>query len=399
MALNILYISYDGLTDALGQSQILAYQKNISSEDFIITILSFEKEENFKTNNDWVRQLCNAAGINWIPLNYTKKPPVISTLLDLYKGWSKIKDLSKEKAFDIVHCRGYVPALLGELCKRRFNSSFIFDMRGWWPDEKLESGIWSSFLFRPVYSYFKKKEKDFFIRSNVTVSLTNSGKQEIIKSGYKSQSDIRVVPTCTDLKLFERTSEIKIKELKQQLQFPEASKVLIYSGALGGNYPVEDIFLVLNVFLQISPSHYCLILSKESLPENIVLPERTIIKSINYTEVNQYLSIGDIGLIYYTKAFSNIGRCPTKLGEYWACGLQVICPTNIGDVDSLFKLYPDSGYSVPDWNEMEIRKTLNQVLKFPLDKTVLRDAALDYFSLEKGVNFYKELYRSLSNSN
>ena len=396
MAVDILYISYDGLTDALGQSQILAYQKQISSELFKVTIVSFEKLSIYEKNKNSVLNQCDLAGIVWIPLIYTKKPPVISTLKDLYAGWSTIKSILKSNSFDVIHCRGYIPALLGQKASKFFNVPFIFDMRGWWPDEKLESGSWSSLLFKPVYRYFKKKENEFFKNSAVTVSLTDSGKNEIFKFGYKN---VQQVPTCTDLTLFTRQKESQITNTKHNIGFPTNSKVLIYSGALGGNYPIDEIFLFVNTFLKMSSEHYCLILSKETLPENLQLPERTVLKSVNYTEVNKYLSIGDYGLIYYKKAFSNIGRCPTKLGEYWACGLQVLCPSEIGDLDNLFIKYPNSGFSIRNWNEAEINDVIELAINSNKNLNELKHAAFDYFDLNMGVEFYKKLYREISKVN
>ncbi|MBC7387713.1 MAG: hypothetical protein H7329_00740 [Opitutaceae bacterium] len=332
----------------------------------------------------------------WIPLIYTKKPPILSTIKDLYNGWITIKNILTTNSFDIIHCRGYIPALLGQRASIKFKVPFIFDMRGWWPDEKLESGSWSSLLFRPVYHYFKKKEDSFFKDSIVTVSLTDSGKKEINKLGYKN---VKQIPTCTDLTLFRRNDDKTILDNKMSIGFPSDSKVLIYSGALGGNYPIEEIFLFLNAFLRKSINHYCLILSKETLPENLQLPEKTVIKSVNYTEVNKYLSIGDYGLIYYKKAFSNIGRCPTKLGEYWACGLQVLCPSKIGDLDNLFTKYPNAGFSIRNWNEAEINDVLEIAINSNKNSDELKHAAFDYFDLKKGVEFYKNLYMGISKVN
>ena len=45
----ILYITYDGLTDPLGGSQIIPYLKGISSHQKNIVVLSFEKSESFET--------------------------------------------------------------------------------------------------------------------------------------------------------------------------------------------------------------------------------------------------------------------------------------------------------------------------------------------------------------
>ena len=41
---SVLYLSYDGMTDPLGQSQVIPYLSHIS-ENFKITIISFEKKK------------------------------------------------------------------------------------------------------------------------------------------------------------------------------------------------------------------------------------------------------------------------------------------------------------------------------------------------------------------
>ena len=209
------------------------------------------------------------------------------------------------------------------------------------------------------------------------------------------QKEVGVIPTCTNPDMFVRSSDKEILLFKKEIGFPEDSLVMIYSGALGGNYPIKDIFLFLQAFLSISTKHYCLILSKENLPNNINLPERTVLKSVRYSEVPKHLSVGNFGLIYYAKAFSNIGRSPTKLGEYWACGLQVISPSGVGDVEDIFKTYSSAGFIVNSLQLESIRNVLEEAINSPISIQQLREASLDYFSLDKGVEFYKELYRGI----
>src|SRR5688572_26796255 len=81
---NVLYLSYDGLTDPLGQSQILPYVQGLSAKGFRITILSFEKPERYDSGKENIVQQCNRHSITWIPLSYHKKPPVLSTLYDVF---------------------------------------------------------------------------------------------------------------------------------------------------------------------------------------------------------------------------------------------------------------------------------------------------------------------------
>jgi len=67
----------------------------------------------------------------------------------------------------------------------------------------------------------------------------------------------------------------------------------------------------------------------------------------------------------------------------------------VGDVEEIFEKYPTTGVTVPNWTKEEIQNSLNKVLAFPLNKTMLRNASTDYFALEKGVAFYKNLYTKL----
>jgi hypothetical protein len=71
----ILYITYDGLTDPLGQSQILPYLKALAKYGYQFTILSFEKAERFQKEGDLVRSITREAGINWVPLSFTANLP------------------------------------------------------------------------------------------------------------------------------------------------------------------------------------------------------------------------------------------------------------------------------------------------------------------------------------
>ena len=93
---NIIYASYDGLTDPLGQSQILPYLFRLNlNKSYYITIISFEKPQNYLLNNKLISKQLATNKINWIPLKYTKRPPIISTIWDIYKLKKAIKKISQ----------------------------------------------------------------------------------------------------------------------------------------------------------------------------------------------------------------------------------------------------------------------------------------------------------------
>ena len=53
---------------------------------------------------------------------------------------------------NIIHARSYVPSLMALAIKRLTGAAFLFDMRGFWADEKLESGWTRDSSF---YKFFK----------------------------------------------------------------------------------------------------------------------------------------------------------------------------------------------------------------------------------------------------
>ena len=50
----ILFISYDGMTDPLGQSQVIPYLSGLTKFGYGFTILSCDKPEKFTENKNYV---------------------------------------------------------------------------------------------------------------------------------------------------------------------------------------------------------------------------------------------------------------------------------------------------------------------------------------------------------
>src|SRR5579863_8883394 len=91
----VLYISYDGMTDPLGQSQVIPYIEGLSKEGYAFILISFEKPHLLKKFSPEISARLTQAGVEWIPLPYTKKPPVLSTLWDIYRMKRKSVELHR----------------------------------------------------------------------------------------------------------------------------------------------------------------------------------------------------------------------------------------------------------------------------------------------------------------
>ena len=65
--------------------------------------------------------------------------------------------------------------------QRKYGVKFIFDMRGFWADERVDGKIWnlSNPIFNTIYKYFKKKEKAFLEEADYIISLTEHARDVI----------------------------------------------------------------------------------------------------------------------------------------------------------------------------------------------------------------------------
>src|SRR5690349_20856012 len=108
MLTEVLYISYDGMTDPLGQSQVIPYLVELSKSGLHFHLVSFEKKLRYEKEKQHIAALLNASGITWHPLPYTKSPPVLSTMYDLSEMKRIGKQLIRQHDIKVVHCRSYI---------------------------------------------------------------------------------------------------------------------------------------------------------------------------------------------------------------------------------------------------------------------------------------------------
>lgn len=166
----VLYITYDGMTDPLGQSQVLPYLCGLAKEGYQFTILSFEKKERYERFKDVITGITEGAGITWVPLSFTTKPPILSKFYDSVRMKRTAFRLHRLQQFDMIHCRSYIAADLGLKLKRKTGVNFLFDMRGFWADEKKtpEHGIRNGSFFVKYINTTKKRKKNLY-RKQITL--------------------------------------------------------------------------------------------------------------------------------------------------------------------------------------------------------------------------------------
>lgn len=399
--MKILFISYDGMTDPLGQSQVIPYLEGISASGHRVWLLSFEKPERYKSVKMEIDALLKNAEITWLPQTYTSKPPVLSTLKDIRTMRKVAFETIIKENIDVLHCRSYISALIGQEAKKKLGTRFIFDMRGFWADERVDGGLWklSNPIFKRIYTFFKKKEKQFLLESDAVVSLTHNAASEIHGWNGFHEVPITVIPCCADLDLFVRPDETRIQNLKKEIKIPSDAFVLTYLGSLGTWYMLSEMLEFFKTLTQSKPHAHFLFLTADepsmvfAEAEKMGIPKSQIrVKKAARKDVPLWASVGNASLFFIRPLFSKKASSPTKMGELMSLGMPLICNNQVGDVEQILR-DGGNGIILNEFSEPAYRKAieeLDEVLSLNPQNSI--DCAYKYYSLKNGIELYLSIY-------
>lgn len=407
MQKNILFISYDGMTDPLGQSQVIPYLQGLSKKGFQFYLLSCEKPEAFERNKEVVKKMLDGYAIEWHPIQYTKKPPVLSTLKDILHLHKKAKQIHQQYQLDMVHTRPGIPALIGLMMKKKFGIKFLHDIREFYADSRVEGGIWNTRnpLFKIIYNYFKEKEKEEVQLCDGIVCLTHAAEKiTLALPEYKQGTPLKVIPCSADLDLFDPSSVNKEqqRQFKKEAGIKENDLVISYLGSIGGWYMTNEMLRFCKLladkkpeakFLFISPHLHDVIeaeAAKHGLPA-----DKIIVRHGKRNEVPSLLSLSNYSLFFIKPCYSKLSSSPTKHGEIMAMGIPVITNSGVGDVKEIVEKY-ESGFVVDEFSDSAFNKVIDKMsLSNSFDAGSIRKGAEKFYSLEKAVESYNGLYNSI----
>lgn len=399
----VLYITYDGLLEPLGLSQVLQYVL-LLARSHRITLISYEKPEDLtdapSRNN--VEVAVREAGIEWHPLRYHRRPTSLATGYDLAVGFVLAASLVIRRGIQIVHARSYVPSVLALALKRLFGTRFLFDMRGFWPDQRVECGAWP--LDSRLYRTAKWFERRFLTRADTVVSLTRAGVAVMREISYLRETAPRfeVIPTCTNLDLFRPALLASSDQRQNGRPF-----TLGYVGSLGPWYLFDAMVECFGILRTLRPDARFLIVNQRTHDyirqrvEAAGIPKDCVeITVAGYAEVPREMRRMDAGIFLLQTFPSFKAVAPTKLGEFLACGIPCLSNAGVGDIEEI--LEGDSvGVVLRTYDRPAKEAAVQRLLELagcPDIRQRCVDTARRCFSLENGVEAYDRLYRSLAGS-
>jgi glycosyltransferase involved in cell wall biosynthesis len=391
-----VFVSYDGLLEPLGQSQVLPYALKLVSRGASLGILSFEKPSDL-ADTARVASLerdLQEMGVVWRRFRYHKRPAVLATGYDVLRGTVAAVAMARRLQANIIHARSYVPAVMAWLARRWVPASLLFDMRGFWVDERVEGGLWrrDSALYRAG----KWWERRLLRGADGVIVLASAAVPHLeVLAGRPLQAPVGVIPSCVDLERFRPRNRTLSRA---SLGLAEGTFVLLYVGSLGTWYLGPETFALAGAVASQVESFTLVVLTRDAGRARELLPpsltKLTRVLAVSHDEVPRWMAAADAGMSLIRPTFSKTASCPTKLGEYLACGLPVAATRGIGDVERI--LNQDIGVLITDCDGdslADAARRLVTVASRPETWARCRAVAEEHFSLEDGADRFLGLYR------
>ena len=395
---SILYITYDGLLEPLGMSQVWQYVRKLSKDHKII-IVSFEKDNNVNDLDSVIKDV-EFHGVSWYRLKYHKRPSLLATTYDVLIGFVFSFYLIKKRGIDVIHARSYVPSLIALMLNITLKTKFLFDMRGFWADEKVDGGTWGKRSL--IYKIVKSLECSFFQRCSSVVSLTNAGKKDIssLHCMKNANKDIVVIPTCVNMNTFNCNNySISNKSTR------DFDLVLGYIGSVGTFYLFDEVLKSLACFNKYGVRTKLLIVNRgqheyigRKIFESKIDKKYIEIKSASYKDIPNEICKVDAGIFYIKPTFSKRSSSPTRLGEFLSCGKPCISNYGVGDTKHTIESN-NVGVILNGFLKSDHKSGVEKLLKLITDKDLKNrclSVAKNTYSLDMGVKRYSCIYSKIN---
>ncbi|HEV7763866.1 MAG TPA: glycosyltransferase [Thermoanaerobaculia bacterium] len=328
-----LYLCYFGVREPLVQTQVLPYLRELVSGGMAVSLLTFEPDADGAWIAEW-RERLRADGIEWHVLQYHRRPTLPATLYDIAAGAFRAARIVRQERIDLLHARSHVGAAIGALVKKVTGTRLLFDVRGFLPEEYVDSGNWmkGGALFRLT----KMAERWLFASADGFVVLTDRARETL--APVTANKPVEVIPCCVSAE--RRLPRTDRDAVRRELGIFDRN-VFVYIGALGGYYLTRETAEFLAVARERDPRVFALVLTQGPTEAMVAELERVGFRAEDFrvmraeaSEVPRYLGAADVALSLIRASYARIPSSPTKFAEYLAAGLPVVSTAGIGDLDT-----------------------------------------------------------------
>jgi glycosyltransferase involved in cell wall biosynthesis len=390
----VLYLSWTGLAEPLGRSQVLAYLRRLAGTH-AITLVTLEKAADLADGSAFATLLaeCRAAGIDWRPRRY--RGGAVGALRNLLGLWWEARGVLRGAAFDLVHARSYLPALVAWWLRRGGGPPYLFDMRALWIDERIGAGRLPARGWR--LGLLRRMESALLRDAAAVVSLTHAAVAHLRALPGLAAQHFAVIPTCVELERF-----------VPRVQAPgEGGFVLGSVGTVAsGWYRMPWLFAFFAALRRARPEARLVLVTRDppgpirhAAAQAGIDPAWLNVASRPPDLVAGEMAAMDAGALFFTPGIAKLGSSPTRMGEFLASGLPCVANAGVGDVAGLIareRIGVVVASEDPDAMDAAARELL-VLCADPELPARCRAAAEAHFSVDAGVATYDALYRRVAN--
>ena len=379
----MLYVSPNGVGSALVRSQVLPYLRGLMDRGVDAELVTFERGEPYPRGE--------FPEARWHSLRPRPGRGLLAKIADIVSGIALVVRVAMRSRRNLFHARSYLPAAIVAIPAMLLRRPFVFDMRGFLPDEYVDAGAWTARDVR--YRALRFAERILLRRAAEVVVLTERAaevlREEPRYASALGTTPVTVVPCTVDLHRFAPSIE------------RSAVPTLVYSGSLGMWYLLDEMLAVHAAARALISDLRFLILNRgEHAIANAALeragPARdgVELRSVDPGDMPRLLASCHVGISLIKPTPSKRGSSPVKVAEYLACGLPVVVNVGIGDTDRLVGRYR-AGHVVTDLDGPGLRAAGLAVAALVGDneaRTNARRLAEAEYDLELGIARYAAVY-------
>lgn len=335
---NLLALTYWSYKDALVQSAVLPYLRMMrgalpeGSEVFLLTAeqphLRMSEEERRRAEG-----VLAAEGVRLLTVDYTRFGARAAARLSGLVP--RLLRLCLTERVRHLHAWGPTAGGVGYFLSKLTGAPLVLDSYEPHAESMVEVGWWTreSKAFKLMFALEGLQSR----RARAAVATTR-GVRDYAREKYGAEFErFYVKPATVDL---ERFSPERARDpgLAKQLGL-EGRLVCVYAGKVGGIYLERELFDLFGAAAAHWGERFRVLMLTDAPPERVkelaaasgLGPEVVTSKFVEFRDVPRHLALGDF-------AVNPVRPVPTKRyctsvkdGEYWAMGLPVVIPHDIGD--------------------------------------------------------------------
>ena len=334
----VTYITIEDISSGLFRTQIIDLLKIISttqSVEFEVIVLNVPWK--FRQHKRKLKEY--RAELKSYPITI-KYLPLLPPIRFCTKSWiylklvifwlSSILKVTIGKRTDLLHCRSYLATYCSHLASSK---PIIFDMRSLWVLENISAG--HLVMDKLITKYWVQIEKYCLVRSVCSTAVSQWMLDYSISKVPSAK--VELIPIGVDTSKFFYNTESR-KKLKDKFGLDD-ELIAVYSGSLGlSGVNTRALEWLINQMIATQEKFKIVFISND-VKQRIVdiisrtdlIPDNVIVISPEHHEINNWLSVGDIGIHALPRQLDSDSRLGTKVVEYWANGMPVIVNENVGD--------------------------------------------------------------------